>query len=44
MDMSGTTSGSLVFALPSVGTPDITERLNRRTCYCPSDSFVHEQR
>ncbi len=44
MDMSGTTSGSLVFALPSVGTPDITERLNRRTCYCPSDSFVHELR
>ena len=46
MDMSGTTSGSLVFALPSVGTPDITdtERLNRRTCYCPAASFVHEQR
>jgi hypothetical protein len=46
MDMSGTTSGSLVFTLPFVGTPDIAnaERLKRHTCYCHAESFVHEPR
>jgi hypothetical protein len=46
MDMSGTTSGSLVFTLPLSSTADLGngDRLNRRTCYCPAVSFVHEQR
>ena len=45
MDMSGTTSGSVVFSLPSVGRADVAnrDRLSRRTCYCPAESFVHEQ-
>ena len=46
IDISGTTSGSLVFTLPQIGTQDITNRhrANRPTCYCPAESFVHEQR
>lgn len=45
-EVSGTTSGPLVFRLPNAGTQGVanTERLNRRTCYCHAVSFVHEQR
>jgi hypothetical protein len=45
-DMSGNSSGPLIFKLPNAATQDAanTGRLTRRACYCPGELFVHEQR